>query len=94
LIQYFPYIKINPFKRKQLQFEKKYLINSEIFNIQVFKIDNHNNSIFVINKFKPDLIIVFGARPLEFKFLLQLNCPIINHHGAILPYFRGLDADP
>jgi len=93
LICYFPYFKINPFGTKQYNFEKSFLPDSEKFSILPEKVENHNSAASLVNQFGPDLVIVFGARPLNKNFLKQISFPIVNHHGAILPYMRGLDSD-
>ena len=93
LIYYFPYFRVDPFKRKQRDFEKSFLPDSEKFSILPEKVENHNSAASLVNQFGPDLVIVFGARPLNKNFLKQISFPIVNHHGAILPYMRGLDSD-
>lgn len=93
LVLYFPYVKINLFQKKRREFERNFLGGENDFSREAVLIDNHNNSFPIVEEFKPDLVIVFGARPLKRDFLKKITCPIMNHHGAVLPYFRGLDAD-
>ena len=93
LIRYFPYAKIDIFQEKRKEYEDKLFAGAEHFSAETRSIDNHNHSISLIEEFDPDLIILFGARPLTKKFLSQIKCPVINHHGAILPFFRGLDPE-
>jgi len=77
----------------EIAFEKSFLPDSEKFSILPEKVENHNSAASLVNQFGPDLVIVFGARPLNKNFLKQISFPIVNHHGAILPYMRGLDSD-
>ncbi|HOO78418.1 MAG TPA: formyltransferase family protein [bacterium] len=93
LIGYFPYAKVDVFRKQREAYEAELFEGAESFAAETRHVDNHNHGLPLIEEFGPDLIILFGARPLTGKFLERVPCPVINHHGAILPFFRGLDPE-
>jgi methionyl-tRNA formyltransferase len=63
-------------------------INKEkIINV---KSVNDNNTLTLLQKLKPDLIIVNGTRIISSKILNGVSCKFINTHVGITPKYRGV----
>ena len=46
----------------------------------------------IVNKIKPEAIVVYGGSIIPKEILQKISIPILNIHGAILPGYRGLDS--
>lgn len=61
--------------------------------IDTYYVDNHNDeqTLQILEKYKPDYIILGGARILKEHIIKTAKFGILNSHPAILPKYRGLD---
>ncbi|RIV74391.1 formyl transferase [Flagellimonas aequoris] len=51
---------------------------------------NSSETIDIVNKFQPDLIVVCGTRLISKKIIDSIRVPIINMHVGITPKYRGV----
>ncbi len=51
---------------------------------------NDQTCIAMLQEKKPDLVIVNGTRIISKKVLSSLDCPFVNIHAGITPYYRGV----
>ena len=90
------------FIMKFLKYSSKKRIKQIIIenNLDVSKIEkeliinidsvNSTNTIELINRLKPDLIVINGTRILSNNFINNAPCKIINIHAGITPKYRGM----
>jgi len=62
--------------------------NFEVFELPLYKIDNINEQEELLDRLKPDIIIVAGWRQIIDKKLLD-NYTFIGFHPTLLPFGRG-----
>lgn len=54
---------------------------------------NDNNCIKFINKYKPDILFIYGSSILKKVFLTKIKTRIINIHSGIVPMYRNVHSD-
>ena len=52
---------------------------------------NHADTLSIIDKYNPDLIVVFGTSLIKGKLLTKGRLGLINLHGGLSPEYRGAD---
>ena len=88
----------HPFEKKRREYEITKWFNGkktnldDIVDTKNFSSLNNNSAIREIKKYNPDLIIVFGTRPLKPKVLEINPHNIFNLHGGDPERYRGLDS--
>jgi folate-dependent phosphoribosylglycinamide formyltransferase PurN len=80
--RYAPYIK---------ELKTQYGI-SDLWKTNTIKVRgiNSEESINIIQKINPELILLAGTKILSKNFLSHFNCPIINVHVGVTPKYRGV----
>lgn len=61
--------------------------SEKIFNVQSI---NSNDTLNILKKLNPDLIVINGTRIISKKILRGVNCKLINIHAGITPMYRGV----
>ncbi|GEM_PF-336106 len=52
---------------------------------------NHANTLAIIDKYSPDVIVVFGTSLIKGELLTKGRLGLINLHGGLSPEYRGAD---
>ena len=88
-------LKFDLFKRNMILYEKK--MYEKEYKSKIIKIKHEINNldeILFFNWEKYDLILVYGLPKLGEKHIKKIGSnKIFNHHGAVLPFIRGLDSE-
>ncbi len=60
---------------------------------QIERIGSVNDPAFVevVERLRPDMLFVAGARLIRRDVLAQLPCPVVNYHAGITPAYRGMN---
>ena len=76
------------FDKNILGIQKKYELKDNILSFKVRSI-NSNETLKIINKVKPKVILVFGTSFIKKEIQSNFNCIAINLHSGISPNYRG-----
>jgi methionyl-tRNA formyltransferase len=79
-------------KRKQEIIDQYQLNTSQIPGGKITLVESVNDfeTIDLLKKINPDLVIVNGTRIISSKVLTEVNCQFINTHVGITPKYRGV----
>ena len=75
-------------------YNKKILVNNyDKFNnelrVHEFNSVNDKDVLLLINKINPKLVFIFGTGMIKKHVINNINCPKINMHFGLSPFFRG-----
>lgn len=87
-----PFLNIAYKKRKSQILEQNNLLTNPIPAHKITNVTSVNalETIQLLQKIQPDLIIVNGTRIISKKVLKSLTCKFINTHAGITPQYRGV----